>query len=82
VLGVLTALVIADVTGGTGRFNLAQGMVGTASGIGASLSTALFGLLAAGFGRTAAFVSIASVGLLAVLIVWFFMPETKPSATQ
>jgi MFS family permease len=33
VLGVLTALVIADLTGGTGRFNLAQGIVGTASGI-------------------------------------------------
>ena len=82
VLGVLTALVIADATGGTGRFNLAQGMVGTASGIGASLSTTLFGLLAGGFGRTAAFVSIASVGLLAVLILWFWMPETKPSAMQ
>jgi MFS family permease len=82
VLGVLTALVIADVTGGTGRFNLAQGLVGTASGIGASLSTTLFGLLAAGYGRTAAFVSIASVGLLAVLMVWFLMPETKPSAMQ
>ena len=80
VLGVLTALVIADVTGGTGRFNLAQGLAGTASGIGASLSTTLFGLLAGGFGRTAAFVSIAAVGLVAVLIVWFFMPETKPSA--
>jgi sugar phosphate permease len=77
---VLTALVIADVTGGTGRFNLAQGLAGTASGIGASLSTTLFGLLAGGFGRAAAFVSIAAVGLVAVLIVWFFMPETKPSA--
>ena len=32
VLGVLTALVVADITGGTGRFNLAQGIVGTASG--------------------------------------------------
>jgi MFS family permease len=32
VLGVLTALIIADLTGGTGRFNLAQGIVGTASG--------------------------------------------------
>ena len=82
VLGVLTALVIADLTGGTGRFNLAQGMVGTASGIGASLSTTLFGLLAAGFGRIAAFVSIASVGLLAVLILWLLMPETKPSAAM
>ena len=47
VLGVLTALIIADITSGTGRFNLAQGIVGTASGIGASLSTTLSGLVAA-----------------------------------
>jgi MFS family permease len=82
VLGVLTALVIADVTGGTGRFNLAQGVVGTGSGIGASLGTTLFGVIAASFGRTAVFLSIASVALLAVLILWFFMPETRPSTKQ
>lgn len=82
VLGVLTALVIADVTGGTGRFNLAQGIVGTASGIGASLGTTLFGVVAAGFGRTAVFLSIASVALLAVVILWFFMPETRPSTER
>jgi MFS family permease len=78
-IGVLTALVVADVTNGTGRFNLAQGVIGTASGIGASLSTALFGLIAASFGRTVVFLSIASVGLVAVLILWFLMPETRPS---
>src|SRR5262245_16488504 len=82
VLGVLTALVIADITGGTGRFNLAQGIVGTGSGIGASLGTTLFGLVAASFGRTAVFLSIASVALLAVAILWFFMPETKPSTER
>jgi sugar phosphate permease len=63
---------------GTGRFNLSQGLVGTASGIGASLSTALFGLIATSFGRTVVFLSIASVALIAVLILWFFMPETRP----
>jgi MFS family permease len=79
VVGVLTALVVADVTNGTGRFNLAQGLVGTASGIGASLSTALFGLIAGSFGRTIVFLSIASVALVAALIIWFWMPETRPS---
>lgn len=39
VLGVLTALIVADLTEGAGRFNLAQGFVGTLAGIGASLST-------------------------------------------
>jgi MFS family permease len=79
VIGVLTTLVVADLTNGTGRFNLAQGLIGTASGIGASLSTALFGVIAANFGRTVVFLSVASVALFAVLILWFFMPETRPS---
>src|SRR5215471_7185180 len=79
VIGVLTALVIADLTRGSGHFNLAQGIIGTASGIGAALSTALFGLLVVSFGRTAAFLSIASVGLLSAAILWLLMPETRPS---
>src|SRR3984885_14371948 len=54
-LGVLTALTIADLTAGSGRFNLAQGFVGTISGIGASLSTALSGLVAGSLGRAAGF---------------------------
>ena len=77
VIGVLTPLIIADLTNGTGRFNLSQGLVGTASGVGASLSTAVFGLIAAGFGHTVVFLSIALVALLAVLIAWFAMPETR-----
>lgn len=82
VVGVLTPLVIADMTSGTGRFNLAQGIVGTVSGIGASLSTTLFGVVAVSFGRTGVFVSIASVGLLAALTLWLLMPETRPSTEQ
>jgi MFS family permease len=77
VLGVLTALVIADLTGGTGRFNLAQGIVGTASGIGATISTTLSGLVAERLGPSAAFLCIAATALLGTLIIWFLMPETK-----
>src|SRR5205085_2872611 len=43
IFGVLLPLVIADATRGTGRFNLSQGIVGSAAGIGASLSTLLAG---------------------------------------
>jgi sugar phosphate permease len=82
VLGVLTPLVIADLTSGTGRFNLAQGIIGTASGIGASLGTTLFGLVAVSLGHTAVFLSIAAVALLAALILGFLMPETRPSPDQ
>src|SRR5712671_2711485 len=60
-LGVLTALVVADLTSGTGRFNLAQGFVGTMSGVGASLSTTLSSLVAESLGGTAAFLGISLV---------------------
>jgi hypothetical protein len=76
-LGVLTALVIADLTKGTGRFNLAQGLVGTVSGIGAATSTSVSGLIVASCGQTAGFLSVTGAGALAVAIFWLFMPETK-----
>jgi MFS family permease len=79
VLGVLQALVIADSTNGTGRFNLAQGLVGVTSGIGASVSTTLSGVITESFGRAAGFLALALMGLAAVAMVWLFMPETKPS---
>jgi MFS family permease len=78
-LGVLTALVVADLTAGTGRFNLAQGFVGTISGTGASLSTTLSGLVAGSLGRAAGFLGIAAVALAALLLLWLLMPETHPS---
>jgi MFS family permease len=78
-LGVLTALIVADLTTGTGRFNLAQGFVGTMSGVGASLSTTLSGLMAGSLGRAAGFLGIAAVALAAVLVAWLLMPETNPS---
>jgi len=78
-LGVLTALIVADLTANTGRFNLAQGFVGTLSGIGASLSTTLSGLVAGSLGRAAGFLGIAAVALAAVLLLSLLMPETKPS---
>jgi MFS family permease len=78
-LGVLTALTVADVTRGSGRFNLAQGFVGTISGIGAALSTTLSGLVAGSLGRAAGFLGIAAVALAAVLLLWLLMPETRPA---
>jgi Major Facilitator Superfamily len=77
VLGVLTALVIADVTKGTGRFNLAQGVFGTMMGVGASLSPTLSGLIVHYFGYAVGFASLAGEGLLALAILALFLPETK-----
>lgn len=79
-LGVLTALIVADVTMGTGRFNLAQGLVGAASGVGATLSTSVAGIVVEKLGYAAGLLGVTAVGLLAVVIVFAFMPETKPAA--
>ena len=82
VLGVLTALIVADLTSGTGRFNLAQGFVGTSAGIGAALSTSFFGLIAGNFGNAIGFLSIATAALATVFLAWLLMPETKPSSEK
>src|SRR6202035_762706 len=76
VLGVLTALVVADLTTGAGGFNLAQGFVGTMSGVGASLSTTLSSQVAGSLGRAAGFLGISAVGLAAVVLLWSLMAET------
>jgi MFS family permease len=77
-LGVLTTLIIADLTSGTGRFNLAQGLAGTFSGVGASLSTSITGIVTQRFGYTAGLLSVTGVGFAAVAIALVFMRETKP----
>jgi sugar phosphate permease len=78
-LGVLTTLIIADLTNGTGRFNLAQGLAGTFSGVGASLSTLITGVVTQRYGYTAGLLGVTAVGLMAVVVVLEFMPETKPA---
>jgi len=79
VLGVLYPLIIADITRISGRFNLALGVVGSAVGVGASLSTLLAGLMYESVGATATFVSLAAVAGAGALLVRFAMPETKPT---
>jgi len=82
VLGVLVPLITADVTRGTGRFNLAQGVVGTAVGIGASVSGVLTGYAADFFGSTVAFLMLAAAGAVGLTSVWALMPETRALAMK
>jgi MFS family permease len=81
-LGVLVPLVIADATRGTGRFNLAQGIVGSAVGIGASLSTTLAGYMSDTLGSSAAFFGLAVLGFAGLVLVWASLPETRPDAVD
>lgn len=77
VFAIMLPLVAADVTRGTGRFNLTQGILGSAMGIGASLSTTLAGYLADAFGGPVAFLGLAAIAAAGLLLLWAAMPETK-----
>jgi MFS family permease len=78
VLGVLLPLVVADIMRGTGRFNLGLGIVGSAVGIGAALSTVLAGYAMDHFGSSIAFVGLAGIAACGGILAWL-MPETRPS---
>jgi len=82
VLGVLVPLVIVDVTYGSGHFNLAQGIVGTATGIGASVSVLFASYLSDRFGSEVAFLSLAVSAAMALALVWLTMPETRPQLAR
>jgi MFS family permease len=77
VIGVLTPLIVADVTRGSARYTTSLGVVGLAIGTGATLSTSAAGFVADYFGGAAAFLSLGAVGLGATLLVLILMPETK-----
>jgi MFS family permease len=78
VIGILMPLVIADIMRGSGRYNLAQGAVGTLTGIGASVSTLVSGYAAQGFGYAFGFFGLAAIGVIGVAVVYWFLPETQP----
>jgi MFS family permease len=76
-LGVLVPLIIADVTRGSGHFNFAQGLIGAAVGIGASLSTTLAGFIADASGPPITFLLLACVGVIGLVFVFAVVPETR-----
>src|SRR5262249_59202682 len=79
VITVMTILIIADLTTGTGRFNLTQGVVGTLIGIAAATSTAVSGFIVSHFGDWLGFVSMAALTAAGLALMWMALPETKPA---
>jgi len=77
IFGVVSVLVIADLTEGTGRFNLTLGAVTTAVGVGAALSQSIAGGIVHRFGYHAGFLFLAAVAAAAFILLWIAMPETR-----
>ena len=79
IFGVVSVLVVADLTKGTGRFNLTQGALATATGIGAGLSNLLAGFVVKAAGFDAGFITLAAIAAAAAIFYAWAMPETlKP----
>jgi MFS family permease len=78
IIGVATVIVIADLTAGTGRFNLAMGVLGTSSGVAATISTSLSGFVFQALGPRLGYLPLAAIAAGATALVWVFISETKP----
>ena len=78
--GALFPVIVADLTGGTGRFNLAQGALGTAQGLGGALSAGMAGAIIVAAGYDVAFWSLSAIAAVGLLIYLMFMPETRPES--
>jgi MFS family permease len=78
VLGVLLPLVLSDIAYGTGHFNLAQGIAGTAVGFAAALSTTAAGYVTDRFGSHTAFLGLAGTAGCGLVLLAALMPETRP----
>jgi MFS family permease len=85
IFGALFPIIVRDLTEGTGRFNVTQGAISTAQGVGASLSTTVAGLIVVHAGYDAAFWTLAVFALLGLALLFLGMPETEtdnpPTAT-
>jgi predicted MFS family arabinose efflux permease len=77
IFGALFFVVVADLTQGTGRYNLAQGTASASWGLGAALSNSVAGFIVDKAGYSPAFLFLAAVALAAFFLFWMAMPETR-----
>jgi MFS family permease len=77
IFGALFFLVIADLTRGSGHYNLALGLSGACWGVGAALSNGVAGLVVDAAGYSAAFLFLAGFAIIAFLTFWLGVPETR-----
>jgi MFS family permease len=77
IFGAIFPVIVADLMRNTGRLNAAQGAIITAQGIGATLSTALAGLVVVKAGYSAAFLTLGAIAAIGFGVCWFALPETR-----
>lgn len=76
VFGVMVPLIAADLTRASGFYTSCLSLLNLAGTLGTAISTSLAGWIADRFGRPIAYWALAALGLLALLLLARFMPET------
>jgi MFS family permease len=84
IFGAIYPVIVADLMRNTGRFNVAQGVIITALGIGAALSTALAGLVVVKAGYSAAFLTLGAVAAMGFIVFLVAFPgsASAPAASR
>lgn len=77
IFGALFPLIVANLTRGTGHFNISQGAIATAQGLGAALSNGIAGVIVVEAGYSAAFLVLAAIAAAGFVLFWIAMPETR-----
>ena len=82
IFGAPFPLVVADLTHGTGHFNVSQGAIATSASLGGALSTAVAGFIVVHAGYSAAFLFLAAIAGAGLIGFCAMMPETlrKPAS--
>jgi MFS family permease len=77
IFGVISIIIAADLMRGTGRFNLAQGLVALSTGWGAGTSNLVSGFVVQAFGYNIGFLTLAAIAGGGLIFFALLMPETK-----
>lgn len=80
IFGVVSILVITDLTRGTGRFNLAAGALAAMAGLGAAFSNAVGGEMVKHTSFNGSFLGLAGIAAFAVAVLALGVPETLHKA--
>ena len=82
IFGALFPVIVADLTRGSGHYNVALGAVATTQGIGGAVSATLAGTIIVTGGYSLAFLTLGGIAAIGGALYWWLMPETRISARQ
>ena len=78
IFSVIAVVIVDDLMRGTGRFNLAQGLVALSVGIGAGLSNLTSGYVVEWLGYPLGFLYLSAIAVGGLIFCAALMPETRP----